>query len=95
MDAEIRINILGRKIINDYRRMLRRHNDSGKLYNSVNYSVRTNGDTIELKITELEYGVYLNNKYNYLNPIIDKEIDNSIDQIADDLADELLDKLNF
>lgn len=95
MDAEIRINILGRKIINDYRRMLRRHNDSGKLYNSVNYSVRTNGDTIELKITELEYGEYLNKRYNYLEPIITKEIDNSIDQIADDLVDEFLDKLNF
>lgn len=95
MDAEVRINILGRKIINDYRRMLRRHNDSGKLYDSVNYSVRSNQNTIQLKITELEYGEYLNNKYNYLNPIINKEIEDSIDEIAEDLADELFDSLKI
>ncbi len=95
MDAEVRINILGRKIINDYRRMLRRHNDSGKLYDSVNYSVRSNQNTIQLKITELEYGEYLNNKYNYLEPIITNEIEDSIDEIAEDLADELFDNLKI
>lgn len=95
MEAERIINMMGRDIVNDYRRAIRKHKDSGKLYNSITYRVLTKTNSIQLKIIELEYGEYLNNKYNYLNPIIDKEIDDSIDKIADDFADELFNELNF
>lgn len=85
---------LGRNIIKDAKKNARPNRKTGTLDRSLNYdTVITNDDTFTLVLEEVHYGKYLNNKTEYMNRAIEKNIESGISSIIDVLIDEITEEI--
>lgn len=82
---------LGRRIIEDAKKNASKNKKTGRLERSLRYdTVVTNEDTFTLVLEEVHYGKYLNDKTEYMDRAIARNLDRGIDSIVDVQIDELL-----
>lgn len=90
-ELELELDNLGGKIVRDAKRNALPNKKTGKLDRSFKASSTIDSiDSFSVTISEQHYGVYLNNKTNYMDKAINSNIDNGIDKIVDTLADDIV-----
>lgn len=94
MSVQQELNRLGRNIINDAKKNAAKNKKTGTLERSLNYdTVITNDDTFTLVLEEVHYGKYLNNKTEYMDRAIERNLDKGIESIITVQIDELLNEI--
>lgn len=82
---------LGRRIIDDARKYAAPNKNTGKLDRSLNYTVdMSNIATFTINLNEAYYGKYLNNKTEFMDKAIRKNLDRGINNIVDSIVDDIL-----
>lgn len=85
------LNKLGRDIINDAKKNAAKNKKTGTLERSLNYNTAiTNDDKFALVLEEVYYGKYLNNKTEFMDKAISRNLDRGIDSIVEVQINELL-----
>lgn len=96
------LDILGRKITADMKRLAKPHIDTGALDRSFKYeNVFISDEKFNLVIYQKYYGKYLNNHMNrvgrfgpgYIDTALKLNLDKGIDTIVNVMADEFLNKI--
>lgn len=91
MSVQRELDRLGRRIIEDAKSYARPNRKTGQLERSLNYdTVLTNDDNFTLVLEEVYYGKFLNNKTEFMDKAIDRNLDRGIDSIVEVQIDELL-----
>lgn len=91
MSVQRELDRLGRNIIDDAKRLAKPNKKTGRLERSLNYdTVITNDDNFTLVLEEVHYGEFLNNKTEFMDKAIDRNLDRGIDSIIEIQIDELL-----
>lgn len=91
MSVKKELDRLGRNIIKDAKKNAAKNKKTGTLERSLNYdTVITNDDTFTLVIEEVHYGKYLNNKTEYMDRAIERNLDKGIESIITVQIDEFL-----
>lgn len=91
MSVQRELDKLGRRIIEDAKSYARPNKKTGTLERSLSYdTVITNDDNFTLVLEEVYYGKFLNNKTEFMDKAIDRNLDRGIDSIIEIQIDELL-----
>ena len=91
MSVQRELDRLGRNIIDDAKRLAKPNKKTGRLERSLNYdTVITNDDNFTLVLEEVYYGEFLNNKTEFMDKAIDRNLDRGIDSIIEIQIDELI-----
>lgn len=91
MSVQRELDKLGRAIINDAKKNASKNKKTGTLERSLSYdTVITNDDNFTLVLEEVYYGKFLNNKTEFMDKAIDRNLDRGIDSIIEIQIDELL-----
>lgn len=94
MSVKKELDRLGRNIIKDAKKNAAKNKKTGTLERSLNYdTVITNDDTFTLILEEVHYGKYLNNKTEYMDRAIERNLDKGIESIITVQIDELLNNI--
>lgn len=91
MSVQRELDRLGRRIIEDAKTYARPNKKTGQLERSLSYDTAiTNEDTFTLVLEEVHYGKYLNNKTEFMDKAINRNLERGIDSIVDVQINELL-----
>lgn len=91
MSVQRELDRLGRRIIEDAKRLAKPNKKTGRLERSLNYdTVLTNDDNFTLVLEEVYYGKFLNNKTEFMDKAITRNLERGIDSIVDIQINELL-----
>lgn len=91
MSVQRELDRLGRNIIDDAKRLAKPNKKTGTLERSLSYdTVITNDDNFTLVLEEVYYGKFLNNKTEFMDKAIDRNLDRGLDSIIEIQIDELL-----
>lgn len=86
---------LGRNIIDDAKKNASKNKKTGTLERSLNYDTdMINDDNFTLILEEVHYGKYLNNKTEFMNKAISKNLDRGINSIVDVQINKILNNNN-
>lgn len=91
MSLKKELDSLGRRIIDDAKKYAAPNKDTGNLDRSLNYEVKIiSMDSYTINLNEAYYGKYLNNKTEFMDKAIRKNLNNGIDNIIDETMNEIL-----
>ena len=94
MSVQRELDRLGRRIIEDAKSYARPNKKTGRLERSLKYdTVLTNDDNFTLVLEEVYYGKYLNNKTEFMDKAIARNLERGIDSIVDIQINELLNEI--
>lgn len=91
MSVQKELDRLGKAIVKDAIKLAKPNKKTGTLEKSLDYDTTyINNDKFSITIEEVHYGKYLNDKTNYMDKAIDKNIESGISSIIEVQIDELL-----
>ena len=91
MSVQKELDRLGERIINDAKAYARPNKKTGQLERSLSYETTlTSEDNFTLVLEEVYYGKFLNNKTEFMDKAIRRNLDRGIDSIVDIQINELL-----
>lgn len=94
MSVQRELDRLGRRIIEDAKSYARPNRKTGQLERSLSYdTVITNDDNFTLVLEEVYYGKFLNDKTEFMDKAINRNLDRGIDSIVDVQINELLNEI--
>lgn len=95
MSLKKELDSLGRRIIDDAKKYAAPNKDTGNLDRSLNYEVKIiSMDSYTINLNEAYYGKYLNNRTEYMDKAIRRNIDRGIDDVVEEQISYILDNNN-
>ena len=95
MSVQKELDRLGERIINDAKAYARPNRKTGTLERSFSYETTlTSEDNFTLVLEEVYYGKFLNNKTEFMDKAIRRNLNRGIDSIIEVQIDDILTSLN-